>query len=93
MICPGGSGGYRFRHIVDCAKGNDIEFAGFWHGFDASRPYFYGKMQGADNFSEKCGLFVLRFSQGNAEVGTEDGYGKAGEACSAAKVEERGAGP
>jgi hypothetical protein len=61
MTCPAASGGYRSGHVVHCAKGNDIELAGLGHGFDASGPYFYGKMQGADNFSEKCGLFILRF--------------------------------
>jgi hypothetical protein len=84
-----GSGGRkRDLHIVHGAEDDGVELAGGGHGFDAAGPDFGGEVQSADGFAEEGGFFVLGFGQGDSDLGTEKGDGKAGKAGSGAKVQE-----
>jgi hypothetical protein len=85
----GGGGGYSGGHVVYGSHGYGVELTGRRHGFDASGPDFYVlKLEGADGFAEEGGFLVLGFGQGYTDFGVEEGYGKAGEACSRAQIEE-----
>ena len=78
-------------HVVHGAEGDCVELAGGGHGFDAGRPDLCSReVEGADGFAEERGLFVLRFGQGDLDVGAEEGDGQAGEASPGAEVEEGG---
>jgi hypothetical protein len=82
--------GYGSGHVVYGTKGDGVELAGFGQAFGSGGPDFYRKAKGADCFAEESGLFVLGFGKGDGDLGAQDGYGEAGEAGSAAEVEEGG---
>jgi hypothetical protein len=59
-----------------------------WKGFGTSRPDFnVGQAEGADDFAEEGGLFVLRFGQGNVGLRVQESDGETGEAGAGAQIE------
>jgi hypothetical protein len=88
----GFGGGEGLRHVVYGAESNDVKEAVGGEGFGAGCPDFGGKGEGADDFAEEGGLFVLGFGEGDAPGGVKELDGEAGEAGSGAKVEEGGFG-
>jgi hypothetical protein len=60
------------------------------HGFDTTRPYLGGEIEGANNFAQERCLFVLGFGEGDLDLGAEKRDGNSGKACSGSKVEESG---
>lgn len=88
---PGGareSGGQGGGHVIHGAEGYGVEGAGFGHGFYASGPDFDGKAEGADDFAEEGGLFVLGFCESDLNFRVKEGDGEAGKASSAAEVQK-----
>ena len=76
-------------HIVDGAKGDDVEQAVGGHGFDATGPYLdVLEGEGADGFAEEGGFFVLGLGERDLDFGVKEGDGEPGEAGSGAEVEE-----
>jgi hypothetical protein len=75
-------------HVVHSAKGDGVELAGGGHGFDAAGPHFRGESEGADGLAEESSLFVLRFGEGDLNVGPKEGDREAGEAGPGAEVEK-----
>jgi hypothetical protein len=81
----GGGGCYGKGHIVYGSHGYGVELAGGRHGFCAGGPDFYVlEVEGADGFAKEGGFLVLGLGQGYADFWMQEGYGKAGEACSRA---------
>ena len=85
---PGRCSGERGGHVVYGAEGDDVEGAGFGHGFDPGGPDFGLEAQGPNDLAEEGGFFVLGFGEGDLQVWEEKLDGEAGEAGSAAEVQQ-----
>jgi hypothetical protein len=76
-------------HIVHGSKGDCFELPGWGKGFGAGSPDFYVReVESANGFAEEARFFVLRFGEGDLDIGAQQGDREAGKAGSGAEVEK-----
>ena len=78
----------RGMDVVYCTHGDGVELAVCGHGFNAVGPDFGAEVEGADDFAEKGGFFVLGLGEGHLNVWAKQGYRETWKAGSGAEVEE-----